>query len=256
MFKTKTDKLEVTAENYPLPDGFDDPDGPFYVPEQMREAWAKYGDTGLAHSHTLLNATIRQIAYYELEKIYRPDRFDGSTMTTAYVQDGDGHTVVRKVPLRQRPHLLADAAAAGAEGRLTFFQMSKDAEQNIEAHLNEHADRIRPEAQHAIRLKVVLDFLESDLAAERERKQKHLRFLCPVCGESDPEAGPIATRELVPSMGFEGAARRGTIHSCPPCYSVALEALAKRAADQQCGEYPHMRTRAQIIDSYLNEKGL
>lgn len=257
MFKTKTDKPESSSGSYPLPDGHDNPEGPYFVPEHMREAWAKYGDTALAHSHSLLNGTIRAIAFYELEKIYRPDRFDGSKTRRQPVIDEEGNAVMRRIPLRQAPHLLAAAATAGATNSQSFFAMSKDAEQNIVAYLDQHADRIRPEAQHAIRLKAVLDFMETDALDERRREEEHRSFLCPVCGISDRSRGPIATRDLAPSMGYTtNMSRRGAIHSCPPCYFVALEQLAKRAAAQQCGEYPHMHTRAQIIDSYLDEKGL
>lgn len=253
MFKTKSDtEKQSPSQGYPLPEGHDDPTGPYFVPEFLHDAWAKYADTRLAQSHHLLNGTIRAIAEYELEKAGRPEKFDGSMFETTNLQQLHDGMHWNRVRVVKAPHLLAAAAEAGAAGLHSMYALTSDAQQQLGPHLEEHAERIRPEAQHAIRLKAVSDAFNAEVEQVKRAKRDHAMHLCPICGVSDATKGPVTSRDIAPAMPWKNR----SMLSCIPCYFVAVARLAARAEEQQVGQYPHLHTRAQIIDSYLDEKGL
>lgn len=258
MFRTRTPETPPTLA---MPEGYDDETSAFYVAPSLREGWAELAAAAPADDFTLLTRTMRVLAIHRWRQAHYPEMFQASTarkVTQASSWDprtsgGPAASVeVVEVAPRYLTHLLHTAAQVVLEGhdQAQDIAMTQDgAPEWVDRHLTIYADELRDEAQHSIRLNHVRNVLAKRHADEARAEQTRRRFLCPTCGHSDEAQGVPTSRALAPESKLR-------IVSCLACYLVALDRLAERAAAKQCGEYPHMRTRAQIIDSYLDEKGL
>lgn len=249
----RTNTATVEPKAFPLPKGHDDKAGPFFVPEQLRESWGKYADCEDALSHLLINATMNVIAQNEVLIQRYPDEYDGSKYYLQQRPDGKGGHIQQKIVQQKPRHLLWDAAVIGDANGSLMFMDAQDTRRAVDAVLNSNTARIREEAVHAIRLKVVMETHEADRAAEAREVKEYRDFLCPVCGVSDRSQGQPVFRDIV-----EGKTYGKTIHikSCGKCFLTAQRQLAERAAAELVGDGWPQKTRGMLVTGHLTAEGL
>ncbi|MBU1249748.1 MAG: hypothetical protein KJ659_00935 [Actinobacteria bacterium] len=236
---------------FPLPDGYDDEHGPFYVHERLREAWAVHADN--ADTQFRIGRVARAIADQRALVRARPEEFEAKEKREFVRNDGGGHDVVyRQVPAAGK-HLLAGAVLAAAAKSRPLFVETREGAEAAERILEGEAESIEAEAKHAMRLHHVITEFSRE---EKEREavaSKDRRLHCPVCGQSDARLGGPSGREIVPAgAGMWG--RKIMLVSCGGCYLAAVDILTAKHAHAAIDESG--TTRADRVAAHFESKGI
>lgn len=252
--RQKPRQLEPTDDvaPYPLPEGFDNPDGPFFVPEELRELWAIHA--GSVDVYELLAETSRVIAEGRVHQYMYPERYK-ATKVSEWMPDpdtGEMRQVRGEVPgirLHPREHAVATARRGGH----AITAQTDAGRTMVRRVMREQHEELTEHAEHAIRLEAVTNIRTADQKREIDQQRERRALLCPVCGEADADMGRPCTRDIVPP-GAQALGRRIRLHSCAGCYLAALRYLTEQHALAPVGDWPQ-RTRVQHVQAYFQGKG-
>jgi hypothetical protein len=252
--KTKPENRASRSKGFSLPEGHDDFDSPTYVPEHLRSLWPEHADTPLARQRALLNKTVDRLGEHALELLAKADEPQKTRMEGTYE---DGQLIGgRRVPVPRPPKRLGAVAARQAlAGGHSLYGMGATCQDELPFYVQEHEDELTLEAAHCIRLMAVEGVYVAEQAEQKRAREEYHRYLCPRCGQSDPEAGEPAHREVVP-VSKNGRGKSLTFAGCLRCYLAFTHELTKAATEAVLTINGQTRTRGEVIGDYLRGQTL
>lgn len=261
------DKNAVPAPDFPgLPDGYDDPAGMFYVPEEARPYYADAKSVGLTRATQDMwregepGAWARRVAARGWARHIVAANYGGVVPIDADEAAKIRHTQWIHIGDEFRKEELSDEARAQLEaGVAAELEYGPRFRAEVEALAEEMqalpAVRLTELVTHEHTTREALERARTESERARQHEVQVKKQTCPVCGQHAKDAAtgsPVSSRPLTPHSGNIGlpGAKYPVLRSCAFCYDEALAQLREQRASASSLDPKHP-TRAAAVTHAL-----